>query len=1214
MYPISNEALALFHDRDTHHVQMAEITCETVNDTIVITDEDIRSGGLSINRYCSVGGSIGIGSAVAAELTLSLDNSDGKFNGVIFEGADMHVVIKIRDVTVVGSPIYSIPMGYFTVDEAPRMLETINLVALDRMVLLDKAVDKDLLVFPSSLENLLHQVCGICNLSTDVSFSSQPNGSYMVTVAPESDDLTYRQIVSWIAELTGRCAYINHDGRLQFEFYDTGQLQPVTEIGLADRFSSDLAENAITISGVQIVSDEDNKYLAGNEEYAFSIEGNELIRNGEQSVADALFAKLGGFTYTPFSAVIHSSPHLYPTDPVVFIDKDGNEHFSLITEVTFALNRNTSIESVGESALRKGWAATNPLTKRESSIIRSAFAEQNKRLDNRTQAIIALNELISNSAGLHNTSIEQEDGSFLHYMHDNPYLEDSMTIYTQTASGYAWTNNGWNDGAPVWQYGFDQHGNMVMRLLSTVGINADWINSGQINTNLITLGNKTLEEALDDAENEAKGYADTQLGTFATAVNGTLDELQNQIDGSITSWFYDIPPTTSNVPASSWTTTELKNMHLGDLYYDTSTGYAYRWQIVAGVHSWKRVADSDVTKALEDASKAQDTADSKRRVFTTTPTPPYDVGDLWAQGATGDLMRCKTTALTGAYVASHWEKASKYTDDARAVAAENNAKAHAETKADEARVAAEAVAEAQANLAKIEAEAYADGIVDDEEQARINQAAQNLAAAKTHANNKAAAAEAAAKGYADAQLYNFATAVDGDISDLQNQIDGKITTWFYAAVPTTANAPASTWTTTAMKDAHLGDLYYNTSTGQAYRWKKVSTTYSWEPITDTRIITALANASTAKDVADSKRRVFGSTPTPPYDVNDLWVQGTSGDIMRCITASTTTYSAAHWVKASKYTDDTTANENRVALTTISNEVIHMTSDIHSLDADVTTIKAGQAEFVKFSDIDGTKSTTIIDGGIIKTGTITANKIAADAITADKLNVTKLSSITSSLGDIAGGSINIGSGKFKVTTSGNLTATGADISGKITATSGEIGGFTIGSSTMVASNSGSWVRISGASGYYPIMVGTSTSDINFRVGTDGSLLAKSVTVTGTVNANYGGIGPLTVSSSGLTYNGRTQVTSGGYFRGSGAGVSGTFSGDMNTGRLHVSGVPTSASGSGSSFTVNVAGTNYKVVRMLFKTPGTDQYGLGLVAIGGTTPPSPPGPGNRTYEPY
>ncbi|NLA51329.1 MAG: hypothetical protein GX860_04260, partial [Alcaligenaceae bacterium] len=327
-------------------------------------------------------------------------------------------------------------------------------------------------------------------------------------------------------------------------------------------------------------------------------------------------------------------------------------------------------------------------------------------------------------------------------------------------------------------------------------------------------------------------------------------------------------------------------------------------------------------------------------------------------------------------------------------------------------------------------------------------------------------AENAAKGYADTQLINFATAVDGDISDLQTQIDGKITTWFYAAVPTTANVPASTWTTTAIKDAHLGDLYYNTSTGRAYRWKKVSTTYSWEPITDTRITTALANASTAKDVADSKRRVFGSTPTPPYDVNDLWVQGTSGDIMRCITASTTTYSSAHWVKASKYTDDTTANANRVALTTISNEVIQMTSSINSLDTAVTTIQAGQAAFVKISDIDGTKSTTIIDGGIIKTGTITANKIAANSITANKF--------------------------------------------------ANIAGFTFSNSTMLASNSGSYVRISGASGYAPIRVGPSSSDIRFLVDTDGSMTATNADISGKITATSGKIGALEITPGLLQY--------------------------------------------------------------------------------------------------
>ena len=50
-------------------------------------------------------------------------------------------------------------------------------------------------------------------------------------------------------------------------------------------------------------------------------------------------------------------------------------------------------------------------------------------------------------------------------------------------------------------------------------------------------------------------------------------------------------------------------------------------------------------------------------MFTSTPTPPYDVGDLWTQGSTGDLMRCQTSRQTGYYRSSDWVLATKYTDD-----------------------------------------------------------------------------------------------------------------------------------------------------------------------------------------------------------------------------------------------------------------------------------------------------------------------------------------------------------------------------------------------------------------------------------------------------------------------------------------------------------------------------------------------------------------------
>ena len=161
------------------------------------------------------------------------------------------------------------------------------------------------------------------------------------------------------------------------------------------------------------------------------------------------------------------------------------------------------------------------------------------------------------------------------------------------------------------------------------------------------------------------------LTAYIAATNAELENLQGQIDGAITTWFYEVAPANSNPPASGWTTTEEKNIHLGDLYYDTITGYCYRWQVQNNLYGWQRITDTDVTKALSDAAAAQDTADSKRRVFVSTPVPPYDVGDLWTQGAAGEILRCQT-AKTGqqSYAAGDWVKASKYTDDAKAEAVE----------------------------------------------------------------------------------------------------------------------------------------------------------------------------------------------------------------------------------------------------------------------------------------------------------------------------------------------------------------------------------------------------------------------------------------------------------------------------------------------------------------------------------------------------------------
>lgn len=149
-----------------------------------------------------------------------------------------------------------------------------------------------------------------------------------------------------------------------------------------------------------------------------------------------------------------------------------------------------------------------------------------------------------------------------------------------------------------------------------------------------------------------------------------MDSLQTQVDGNICSWFYPGVPTAENYPAVEWTTAEAKHTHIGDLYYDKSTGIGYRWTENSGGYYWDVIEDKQVQQALQNASRAQSTADGKVRCFSTQPYPPYEVGDLWVQGDSGDILCCQHDRESGSsYAASDWVRASKYTDDTKAIEA-----------------------------------------------------------------------------------------------------------------------------------------------------------------------------------------------------------------------------------------------------------------------------------------------------------------------------------------------------------------------------------------------------------------------------------------------------------------------------------------------------------------------------------------------------------------
>lgn len=196
--------------------------------------------------------------------------------------------------------------------------------------------------------------------------------------------------------------------------------------------------------------------------------------------------------------------------------------------------------------------------------------------------------------------------------------------------------------------------------LGDIWVNATYPTDGSIYKNEIlrcqTAKAKGSSFAIADWTKASKYTDDSALNSFKEEYKNDMASYKEQLDEKVETWFYNYAPTTQNKPASDWTTDTLKSQHAGDLFYNTSNGYTYRWTGTA----WARIKDNDINTAMTAASKAQDTADGKRTVFTSQPTVPYDEGDLWASG--GDdgktLMVCVKSRVTGSFTSSEWVKAN----------------------------------------------------------------------------------------------------------------------------------------------------------------------------------------------------------------------------------------------------------------------------------------------------------------------------------------------------------------------------------------------------------------------------------------------------------------------------------------------------------------------------------------------------------------------------
>lgn len=413
---------------------------------------------------------------------------------------------------------------------------------------------------------------------------------------------------------------------------------------------------------------------------------------------------------------------------------------------------------------------------------------------------------------------------------------------------------------------------------------------------------QTAQSTADAAKKAAESNA-SDLANAVSKFNGDISGLKDQIDGAIQTWFYDGIPNALTEPEVNWTTDKDRQTHLGDLYYDNQTGFCYRYMNQNGVYSWGRIQDTEVTKALSDAANAQNTANAKKRIFVTTPKPPYDIGDLWVQGSTGDILRCQTPKIDSqAYAASDWVKASKYTDDTAVTnlsntvertyatkstvnqlsdrieqtvssveevrtdaSAANTAAANAKKAADNAASAA-ATAQSTASAAQTKATAAASAAATaqtaaDKAKENATSAANAAAAAQSKANTAQTAADAAkanasaAQTAADAANADLVTAKQ-NLQDLQGRADA--TDSEIAAAKTavskaqtaadSANSAASKANTAAATAQSTADTAKANAAAAQTKANEAATAASTAQSTAS---TAKANAATAQSKANA---------------------------------------------------------------------------------------------------------------------------------------------------------------------------------------------------------------------------------------------------------------------------------------------------------------------------------------------------------------------------
>lgn len=686
---------------------------------LVLTDSDIMSGTFVMESASSGESSFDIGSAIIGMCKFSLENFDERYTRYDFFNATATVWVKLE-----GDSEF-IRLGFYTVDEPKYNGAIVSLELIDNMWKFDRPLPA--LSFPITCGEAVNALCLECGVTLatqqfrgyDYTLTVMPEQEmncremlqYIAMICCRFCDMdsTGALRLRWYDResrpedsLDGGSFYTNttpySDGDTadggnftnyySGDDYDGGDFIDSEDVDWFTRnFTVSLGTDEITITGLKFTINEVD-YQIGTDGYVLVLENPLVDESNVNSVLNYIWDILDDFRFRTFN--ISTLPDITAEVGDCCAIKDAKENivYSYITNIDFNLTRQT-VQCNAVTPTRK-------LSTNYSKTLQIAVEEAKKKTESAISrydvAVQLMNNLAVNAMGAYQDYEDLETGGRVYYLSNKPitkvdnhctFVADS-TVFKATGDGFFVSTHGGQAG--TWQNGYDPTtGTLLVNVLKAIGVSADWVETGLLtdrghvnywdldnNTFVLsattTVGGKTVnaiaQEKADAAQAAAENTAAQALAAQVAIYDEDIADLQDQIDGNITTWYYSGTPTLNNPPASTWTTTTDKDNHIGDIYYDSATGYAYRFMKDGSTYLWTKISDSDIEAALAEAQDAWDLADNKRRVFISQPVPPYDIGDMWVQGSNGDIKRCATAKTSSqTYSASDWVLASKYTDD-----------------------------------------------------------------------------------------------------------------------------------------------------------------------------------------------------------------------------------------------------------------------------------------------------------------------------------------------------------------------------------------------------------------------------------------------------------------------------------------------------------------------------------------------------------------------